>query len=116
VRWELPQTFDDEGTGTASPGLVTPYRALSMAVRNEERAFTFWGYIAAHAESHEIGQAAESMAREELGHVALLRRERRRAYHQQRWEIREARYGEPVGSTATLERQLAREPACVTVN
>ena len=61
--------------------LMTTYRALSMAVRNEERAFAFWSYVAGFAEDPEIKKAAEAMAREELGHVATLRKERRRAYH-----------------------------------
>lgn len=34
----------------------------------------------------EIKQAAEAMAREELGHVSTLRKERRRAYHQEHEE------------------------------
>src|SRR5215208_1967417 len=39
IRWERPETFDDEGASVTAPGLLAPYRALSMAVRNEERAF-----------------------------------------------------------------------------
>lgn len=82
VQWELRDTFDDEAAGElAGSRLATPYRALSMAVRNEERAFAFWTYVAAQAEDAAIHQAAEAMAREELEHVALLRRERRGAYH-----------------------------------
>src|SRR5437868_944502 len=85
VRWELPATFDEETAGElAGSALATPYRALSMAVRNEERAFALWTYIAAQAEDPAIRQAAETMAREELEHVSLLRRARRRAYHAQR--------------------------------
>jgi rubrerythrin len=67
-----------------SSSLMTPYRALSMAVRNEERAFAFWSYVAAHADQGEIKRAAETMARQELEHVAKLRKERRRAYHEER--------------------------------
>src|SRR5215207_4451728 len=51
VRWDLSDTFDDEGAGATAPSLLTAYRALSMAVRNEERAFAFWSYVAAHARS-----------------------------------------------------------------
>jgi rubrerythrin len=82
VRWEAPETFDAETAreiGTSR--LATPYRALAMAVRNEERAFAFWSYVAAYAGDSEIKQAAEAMAREELSHVSTLRKERRRAYH-----------------------------------
>ena len=87
VRWEAPETFDAETAreiGTSR--LTTPYRALAMAVRNEERAFAFWSYVAAYSKDSEIKQAAEAMAREELGHVSTLRKERRRAYHKEHEE------------------------------
>lgn len=73
--------FDDEGAALVAPELLNSYRAFSMAVRNEERAFVFWTYVSANAPTDEIRQAAERMAKEELGHVATLRRERRRAFH-----------------------------------
>lgn len=76
--------FDDEGAGKVAPEMLSAYRAFSMAVRNEERAFVFWTYVSAHARSDDIRDAAERMAREELGHVATLRRERRRAFHRER--------------------------------
>ena len=45
VRWRGPETFDREmETEIKTSRLMTPYRALSMAVRNEERAFAFWSY------------------------------------------------------------------------
>ena len=78
------ELFDDEGAGIVAPELLSAYKAFSMAVRNEERAFVFWSYVSAHAQSDEIKKAAERMAREELGHVATLRRERRRAFHSER--------------------------------
>ena len=82
VRWEAPETFDAEtARDIGTSRLATPYRALAMAVRNEERAFAFWSYVAAYSQDSEIKQAAEAMAREELGHVSTLRKERRRAYH-----------------------------------
>lgn len=84
LRAEPDATFDDEGAGTIAPELVDAYRAFSMAVRNEERAFAFWTYVAAQSPSQELRRAAEQMAREELEHVARLRRERRRAFHQAR--------------------------------
>jgi rubrerythrin len=73
--------YDDEGAGLVAPEMLSAYRAFSMAVRNEERAFMFWTYVSANAQSQEIKQAAERMAREELGHVAKLRIERRTAFH-----------------------------------
>lgn len=84
VRWEAPETFDAEtAREVGTSRLTTPYRALAMAVRNEERAFAFWSYVAAYSKDPEIKQAAEAMAREELGHVSKLRKERRRAYHKE---------------------------------
>jgi len=85
---------------------MTPYRALSMAVRNEERAFAFWSYVAGFAQDLEIKKAAEAMAREELGHVAILRKERRRAYHS---EYDKTRAGQQAGDidAGVLERRLA---------
>ena len=81
LKWELAETFDDEGASTIAPELLSGYRAFSMAVRNEERAFLFWTYVAAQTDQDRLREAAEQMAREELGHLATLRRERRRAFH-----------------------------------
>ncbi|WGD55034.1 ferritin family protein [Bradyrhizobium sp. CB1650] len=84
VRWQAPETFDPETSAEIKASrLMTPYRALAMAVQNEERAFAFWSYLAAFAQDAEIKRAAEAMAREELGHVSTLRKERRRAYHRE---------------------------------
>lgn len=106
IRWKLPETFDDEGASTIAPQLLNAYRALAMAVRNEERAFAFWSYVAGQAQNAEIQQAAEAMAREELGHVATLRRERRRAFHARR--AGDAAAGDQLTQDeASLERRLA---------
>ena len=84
VRWEAPETFDAEAaTEVKASRSMTPYRAFAMAVRNEERAFAFWSYLAAYSDDPEIKRASEAMAKEELGHVATLRKERRRAYHRE---------------------------------
>ncbi len=108
IRWQLPETFDDEGAATTDPRLLSAYRALSMAVRNEERAFAFWSYVAAHAEASEIRRAAETMALEELGHVSVLRRERRRAFHAERTLSSAGSQGQDRGrDLAALERRLA---------
>jgi rubrerythrin len=74
----------EDGTGEAASLLLTPYRALAMAVRNEDRAFAFYSYLAATASTPAIRAEAERMAGEELQHARLLRTERRRAYHRQR--------------------------------
>ncbi|MCW2242485.1 ferritin-like domain-containing protein [Azospirillum canadense] len=78
--WRLPETFDNEADGAAAHTL-SPYEALAIAVRNEERAFTFYTYVYAVAGSAEIQRRAKALAQEELSHVALLRDWRRRAYH-----------------------------------
>lgn len=104
VRWRLPETFDDEGAATTDPRLLTAYRSLAMAVRNEERAFAFWSYVVAHATRPEIRRAAEAMALEELNHVAALRRERRRLYHIERSSA--AQRG-AAPAPEQLERRLA---------
>ncbi|MFI4995366.1 MAG: ferritin family protein [Hyphomicrobiales bacterium] len=80
VRWELPENFDEE---EARSNLLTPYRALAIAVRNEERAFAFYTYLAAHAESDRVRLLAEESAKDELEHAALLRRERRNAWREE---------------------------------
>src|SRR6185503_2621056 len=55
-----------------------------VKLADEERAFAFWSYMAAYSEDHAIQKSAEAMAKEELGHVSTLRKERRLAYHGQR--------------------------------
>jgi len=108
IRWQPSETFDDEGAATTDPQLLSAYRALSMGVRNEERAFAFWSYVAAHAEAPEIRRAAEAMAHEELGHVATLRRERRKAFHAERRQTdTSSERGYDGNDLAVLERRLA---------
>ncbi|MDP1730485.1 MAG: ferritin family protein [Devosia sp.] len=80
VRWIPEGTFDDEGAAAVSPQLLSAYKSFAMAVRNEERAFAFWTYVAAQAPSEDIRMAAEQMARDELAHAATLRQQRRRAF------------------------------------
>ncbi|MGE5504393.1 MAG: ferritin family protein [Actinomycetota bacterium] len=76
--WQLPETFGTDDEEQA----VEPFRALAIAVRNEERAFAFYTYLAATcSEDAELRARAESLAREELEHVARLRAWRRRAWH-----------------------------------
>jgi rubrerythrin len=110
LRWQPPETFDEEAArAMASSRLASAYRALSMAVRNEERAFALWTYIAAQAEDPEVQVAAERMAAEELRHAALLRRERRRAFHAERHHRRApaASQPPPAERAGAAERALA---------
>ncbi|WP_431323525.1 ferritin-like domain-containing protein [Rhizobium sp. YTU87027] len=95
------ELFDDEGMNLTDPDLLSAYRAFSVAVRNEERAFLFWTYVSAHAPTSDIAKAAERMAREELGHVSTLRRERRAAFHMRKKS--DARQTVPIRE---LERRL----------
>jgi hypothetical protein len=81
---EVMAIFDDEGAAWQAPELFTAYRLFAMAVRNSERVFSFWTYIAAHSALAEVNAAAEQMARDELARSATLRRARRRAFHEDR--------------------------------
>ena len=116
LPWPIPDTFDMPPAETASSRLMTPYKALASAVRHEQRSFAFWTYVSAHAEEAEVKTAAERMALEELEHVSLLRRERRRAFHTELQE--ESAINRAVGfaALATLERRLAalieQDPDC----
>ena len=80
IHSTLPQTFAREDEANAA-ALLSPYRTLSIAVRHEERAFAFWTYVAAQAESSALRELAEMFARQELIHAAKLRHARRRAFH-----------------------------------
>lgn len=113
VRWEAPETFDkDAAAEIRTSRLMTPYRALAMAVQNEERAFAFWSYVAAFSGDPEIKKAAEAMAREELGHVSTLRKERRRAYHKEHLSAAEARdLNQAQVDAARLELRIAAQLA-----
>ncbi len=66
------------------PYLSTPYRALAYAVRNAERAFRVYSYLASAATDSEVRAMAERLATEELAYANSLRAERRRAYHAER--------------------------------
>lgn len=84
VKWSDPNIstiYDDEAR---DPYQSSPYRALAFAVHNEEVAFSFYTQVAAESDDEAVRRYAEILAREELGHAALLRAERRLAYHAER--------------------------------
>ncbi|HLN25076.1 MAG TPA: ferritin family protein [Patescibacteria group bacterium] len=82
--WQLPETFSLDDVDAAP---LSPYQALGIAVRNEERAFVFYTYVAAQAHARpDLRERAEALAKEELAHVAHLRRLRRLAFHAARGE------------------------------
>lgn len=114
--WPIPDTFDAPPDEVARSRLLTPYRALASAVRHEERSFAFWTYVAAHAEADDVKEAAERMALEELEHVSLLRRERRKAYHAARQATHAGDGPVSFAALAAAERRLAdlleRHPQC----
>lgn len=94
--------------------LLTPYRALAVAVANEERVFAFFSYLAAQATDPEISREAERLARQKLEHAALLRAWRRRAYRDASADTRARR---PVirdvpGLDALIEESEAAIAAC----
>lgn len=103
VKWQdpnIPTTYNDEAR---DPSYSSPYRALAFAVHNEEIAFRFYTHVAANAKTAEIREYAETLAREELGHAALLRAERRRAYHDEKDSMLEPRINpENIHTTADL--------------
>jgi rubrerythrin len=82
-RAVLLKTFAREEEATAAV-LLSAYRTLSIAVRQEERAFAFWTYVAAHSPNAALRELAETFARQELIHAAKLRQARRRAFHAER--------------------------------
>ena len=109
LRWRPADAFDEEAAqGIASSRLASAYRALSFAVRNEERAFLLWTHIAALAEDPAIHAAAEAIAIEELRHAAMLRQERRRAFHDARRSEMGTRPAAPsILATRAVEQELA---------
>ncbi len=79
--WKMPETFILQDV---EEDVLSPYLILGVAVRNEELAFAFYTYVAAMAEDGtDVRECAESFAREELKHVAQLRKLRRQAFHAQ---------------------------------
>jgi rubrerythrin len=110
--WRLPEDIATSWDEVAGSALLTPYRALAVAVTNEERAFAFYAYIAAQAPRPEIAAAAEQLAREELRHAVVLRQMRRHAYHRERGG-KPPSHPEEVGNIAQFEALLAQLQADV---
>jgi rubrerythrin len=100
---------EDEEEAADSAGL-TPYRALALAVRNEDRAFAFHTYVAAHAEDPGLQALAEEFATQALDHGVALRRRRRRAFHLERPEtpVLPESEAELQAVAAELDGQAAR--------
>ncbi len=108
VEQEVPQPMWDDAAESfvdrdeaRRPATSTPYKALAYAVQNEERAFRFYSYVAATAADENMRRYAEAFAQEELAHAALLRAQRRNAYHEQNEKGSSARFPDP-GSIRSL--------------
>lgn len=89
IAWQDPQVRTDYDSEAIDPAHSTPYRALAFAVHNEERAFRFYAHVAASAEDDALRQFAENLAREELGHAALMRSMRRIAWRAEQQQVSE---------------------------
>lgn len=83
-EWSLPADLSASWDDIAGSALLTPYRAFAIAVDNEQRAFSFYAYLAAHASDARVAREAENLAAEELRHAARVRRWRRAAWHRER--------------------------------
>ena len=106
LPWRTPEATDrTAGAEAGGPWLMTPYRALCLAVANEERAFAFFSGAAADAADRSLREMAEALAKEELEHIVRLRLERRRA-----WRA-ESRAGGGSGAVRSLADLLRRAHA-----
>jgi len=84
ISWKDPNISTTYNDDACDAHYSSPYRALAFAVHNEEIAFSFYTHVAANSENETVRKYAEVLAREELGHAALLRAERRLAFHKER--------------------------------
>ena len=84
ISWSDPNVSTTYNEEAHDPFFSSPYKALAFAVHNEEIAFRFYTHVAANSENETVRKYAEILAKEELGHAALLRAERRYAYHAER--------------------------------
>ncbi|MCF8482758.1 MAG: hypothetical protein K9H25_20230 [Rhodospirillum sp.] len=96
--------------------VLTPWGILDLALTNEERAFAFYARVAAKTSDPEARRLAETLASEELDHVAWLRLHRLKAWpgeREARDELRpEAGLPTPKASLRDLKiqaRQIAEE-------
>ena len=111
--WLLPPEIASSWDEVRHSTLLTPYRALAIAVVNEERAFALYSYIAAASDNPEVTQEAEALALEDLSHATELRVRRRQAFHREFPEKRDpaANRVTSVAEFHDLERHLLLESA-----
>jgi rubrerythrin len=108
--WRLPPEIAASWDELAGRTDLTPYRALSLAVLNEERAFAFYSYIVSAATDPSVRKQAQALALEELGHAAKLRHQRRKAWRKSRQEHGDAvAQVEDLHDLASLAASMAAE-------
>ena len=60
--------------------MLTPWQALDMAVKDQQRAFEYFSDVASNAGDEDVRLQSEKIASRKLEHIALLRLERKRAW------------------------------------
>lgn len=107
--WDITEGITEEDIASAGGAAsLSPWKALALAVHNEERAFAFYARIAATATDAAVRAYAEQMADEELSHVTLLRLERRRAWRRAHGTRDAAKPAlTPAGLSAWIRRREA---------
>jgi rubrerythrin len=83
-QWRLPPELWRSWDDVIGSSRLTPYRAFAIAVVNEQRAFALYSYLSAQSGNAEVAEHAERLALEELRHAAVMRRWRRKAWHDER--------------------------------
>lgn len=110
--WRLPSELADSWGDVVGSARLSPYRAFAIAVRNEEKAFALYSYLAAHASQPAVAAQAERLALEELHHASLMRRWRRKAWHREQRGLQAPTPA--IASEASLASLLAQHEARVT--
>lgn len=110
-EWQLPADLAGSWDEIAGSALLTPYRAYAVAVENEQRAFSFYAYLAAHAGDARVAKEAERLAAEELRHAGRVRAWRRAAWHREQ-PSRATRVPQ-VRTLADLQSLLAQREAAI---
>lgn len=76
------QQTDSENNENTEQVKHSLYEILAAAVKREEQAFEIYTQIAASSKNDDVRRYAKILAKEELGHAALLRAMRRRVYQE----------------------------------
>ncbi|MGD1880209.1 MAG: ferritin family protein [Kiloniellaceae bacterium] len=111
--WRLPPELGASWDDVQHSQLLTPYRAVAIAVTNEERAFALYSYLAAGTDDPIVAREAEALALEELSHATELRVRRRLAFRREPTDHSPATAAEVETLTEfrALDEALARQAA-----